>query len=822
MRLASIIVSATILGIGAVVLTHCATSRPAAQESDNIDPAAQAAPQSNTAVGGNTQKTDEIKKDASKADTVKGGGNDKCLAADFGKKLGREHFLLGGSMKDSSFAKAPFDIRYQYLAGAVPGGGPCKRCDGCVVSGKICNDSNGCEWWGCWQSMQQPPGKFVEDFIAKTHKAGAVPMFSYYVWFSVAGYVEGGAEIAGLKDGPKVRDYLADYRFMLEKIAQSKVKTIVHLEPDLWAYAQQVNADPNAIPVALGDAAVPECAKLDNTFTGFAKCMLKMARDIAPNALVGYHASSWSSGVAVFQNTRRSLDVVAEAKKSAAFMRAFGAAEADLVVMTPSDRDAGFNKQWLYPNNEKLPNFEQTNGWAEAIGQELGLAPIWWMVPVGHMGMPNKCDQYEDNRLDHFFDHPDDYAAAGIAGIAFGPGAKCMTNAESDGGHFLSRAAKYYEEPRPLLCPGEKQRRGDKDSSDKDSSKAKVFESNPNTKKSGADTKKSENVSVRLISRNKPAFTNDGPTSKVTDGDYLEYVTRSEYPLYVAIKIGPTSASKVLLRWEDQFGWNYWRGECTPGDYTIEISKDSTNGVNGNWKTVATVTGNEVTSRSHAFDFSGYTWVKMVITRRAATSTASNVRLVEIDVFDISDGRKDHWIFLGDSVTAHAFERAYVPVMYEDIISSSYPDYYPAVIAAGHGGFTTQDIVDRLDKLMQMNSHVDYFAIALGTNDAAGVKVENFERNLRQIIDRILAVGATPILARTFYTLSKYHNTEPYAEVCDKLTAEYGLIKGPDFYNIFKGHKDEYFLDSLHPNEAGEKAIQEGWAEAMIAAGLYK
>ena len=38
---------------------------------------------------------------------------------------GRDRLLIGGSMSDDAFALAPFDLRYRYLSGAVPAGGPC-------------------------------------------------------------------------------------------------------------------------------------------------------------------------------------------------------------------------------------------------------------------------------------------------------------------------------------------------------------------------------------------------------------------------------------------------------------------------------------------------------------------------------------------------------------------------------------------------------------------------------------------------------------------------------------------------------------------------
>ncbi len=105
-----------------------------------------------------------------------------------------------------------------------------------------------------------------------------------------------------------------------------------------------------------------------------------------------------------------------------------------------------------YESPFAAPSFAQAIEWVEALGNGLDLAPLWWQVPYGHLGLPNVCDQYEDNRVDYVFDHPERFAAGGALGVAFGAGATCMTTPATDGGHFVTRAAEYYQNERPLLC----------------------------------------------------------------------------------------------------------------------------------------------------------------------------------------------------------------------------------------------------------------------------------------------------------------------------------------------------------------------------------
>ncbi len=363
-------------------------------------------------------------------------------AKDIGARLNHEHFMIGGDVaRDEDFGAAPFDIRYVYLAGDVPRGGPCVSC------ANDCNTS----WWGCWQWDQLPPGDYVRQFIDKVVAAQAVPMFTYYVWPSVSGGLEGSAEIAALADADHIFDYFSDWRFLMQQIAGSTTEpVIVHVEPDLWGYSQHEGAA-NAVVAAVDAAAAPECESEPNTMAGFTHCLLAIARAEAPNVLVGLHASSWATGADAYLNNDSSYDVGADARATAAYLLDLGADYGDLIVVEMSDRDAGYNNRWWDATDASLPSFAQALTWTKTLSESLGLAQLWWQVPFGHMGLSNTCDAYEDNRLDYVFDHPERFVAAGGLGVTFGAGASCMTTPASDGGHFITRAQAYYESGAPPL-----------------------------------------------------------------------------------------------------------------------------------------------------------------------------------------------------------------------------------------------------------------------------------------------------------------------------------------------------------------------------------
>ena len=129
-----------------------------------------------------------------------------------------------------------------------------------------------------------------------------------------------------------------------------------------------------------------------------------------------------------------------------------------------------------------------------------------------------------------------------------------------------------------------------------------------------------------------------------------------ERPAWVALDIsrGPT---RLLLTWSAAGSFNYDETDYgSPGAYRIETSSDSTDGTDGAWKVVASVTRVITHGAAHSFDFAGQRWVKLVITGAPAVSP-NGVQIDEIGVHDASRGVSDAWFFMGDSITAFAFGR---------------------------------------------------------------------------------------------------------------------------------------------------------------------
>ncbi|HEX5746099.1 MAG TPA: hypothetical protein VFZ09_07635 [Archangium sp.] len=382
-----------------------------------------------------------------------------CLAGPLLSALGKSRVLVGGKMSDAIASQAPFDVRYLYLAGGLfDSAEPCGSCLSCTAQAHSCsNASGGCAWWGCWQWDQQAPGQYLRDFLQAAAARRQIPMITYYEILHASGAVDGTAEVLRVVDVSLMRRYFNDWRFVLKQIGSSTA--LLHLEPDFWAYAQFLAVDPRLLPAAVASANPTDCGHLPNSVAGMGRCLISMARKYAPNAKVGLHASAWATKIDAHLNTNPLFDVTVEARKVADFLSLCGAAEGDFVVVEASDRDAQWyevttgTRRWWDPSNFNYPSFRQAFTWSKALSERLGKPHLWWQLPVGNMSLPGTWEQWRDNRLDYFFDHPDQVAAAHGFGMVFGAGMEGQTNPSTDGGNFVRRSKAYFSSGGQPVCP---------------------------------------------------------------------------------------------------------------------------------------------------------------------------------------------------------------------------------------------------------------------------------------------------------------------------------------------------------------------------------
>lgn len=326
-----------------------------------------------------------------------------------------------------------------------------------------------------------------------------------------------------------------------------------------------------------------------------------------------------------------------------------------------------------------------------------------------------------------------------------------------------------------------------------------------------------------LLSRGAPVAASRRGAEVLVDGVYRDKAWAGGFPspaapAWAAIRVGP-GPTRLLLSWTSSHNHDY-REQLygAPVDYRIETSADSTDGMDGTWRTVVSVAGNPVRSRAHAFDFAGQRWVRLVVTRISPEAIARyGLFLDEIDVHDLSLGGDDVWVFLGDSIGAGVFDRApsHRP-SFADAIAAAHPGYQPAMIDAGFCRARTAEVLARIDDVLAWNPDARVFAILLGANDG---DLATFRAALDALVARIQAAGRIAVVGRIpFQTVYGPDYAAPKNAVLDEVAAAHGLLPGPDLYGWFKAHP-ERLSDGLHPDAKGSVEMSRLWAEAV--APLY-
>jgi acyl-CoA thioesterase I len=309
----------------------------------------------------------------------------------------------------------------------------------------------------------------------------------------------------------------------------------------------------------------------------------------------------------------------------------------------------------------------------------------------------------------------------------------------------------------------------------------------------------------------------------VNDGDYSTSWGAGrptpDRPAWVAIDIG-AGPRRLLLNWSAAGSFNYEETDYgSPGAYRIETSGDSTDGANGTWRTAVDVLAVSVHGQANSFDFTGQRWVKLVVTRTPVQSP-NGVQISEIDVHDITVGERDSWFFLGDSITALAFNRAPLhQPSFAAWVHERHPDYFPAMINGGTGGDKSDEGAAHIGDWLTRNPDARFWAIAYGTNDAAGNASETtrFRANMQAIVDSVRAAGRVPILAAIPFASDGQHRHIPeFNRALDELRVTASLPKGPDLYTWFAAHPEE-LRDGVHPNDRGIQSMNRLWGEAVDA-----
>lgn len=339
-----------------------------------------------------------------------------------------------------------------------------------------------------------------------------------------------------------------------------------------------------------------------------------------------------------------------------------------------------------------------------------------------------------------------------------------------------------------------------------------------------------------LVSVGKPVYSssstglkyiNDGVFGRWMEGDpihsqaWYAWDISPSNPSWIAMKIG-AGYNKLLIQ-SDTSSLPSHR----PYDYTIETSADSTNGSDGAWKTVVTFVGENTlkfdfaptSARNHVIDFEGQSWIRMTITSATKTKHDSHDGVVidELSCFDATNGTPDSWIFIGDSITAEAYNHSFVDTLHA--LSNANTPY---MINCGIPGSSIYHWGKIIDRYLELYPDMKYWLIMLGTNDARTAdrtaNFESYQTTMQLLIDRIKKAGHIPIIAKVPYNFTDgaypVSAIQQFNKIIDTLNSTNELLPGPDFYTYFQSHP-EMFRDKLHPNAAGSAIYCKLWVETI-------
>jgi hypothetical protein len=317
-------------------------------------------------------------------------------------------------------------------------------------------------------------------------------VFSYYQLFQSDPGVSMG-ESAGVKanlvNGSTMRAYYDDLKLFFQKAGAAGGMTVLHVEPDLWAYLQQHASEDDAttVPVQVSSSGQADVAGLPDNAAGFAQAIVRLRDRYAPNVVLAYHFSTWATGTDIVYADPSDATVDALGTRTARFEQSLGA-RFDIAFTDLSDRDAGF-KQFVDHDGGAswytADDFRRSTEFISAFVRAAGLRVVLWQVPLGNTKMRaenNTWEHYQDNKVEWLLDDPSRahlkaYAQAGVVAALFGRGADGPTcacdaaadgvtdpdpiddntgmslSADDDGGYFKQEAANYYDAGFLALTP---------------------------------------------------------------------------------------------------------------------------------------------------------------------------------------------------------------------------------------------------------------------------------------------------------------------------------------------------------------------------------
>ncbi|MEM7127663.1 MAG: hypothetical protein AAF702_15120 [Chloroflexota bacterium] len=333
----------------------------------------------------------------------------------------------------------------------------------------------------------------------------------------------------------------------------------------------------------------------------------------------------------------------------------------------------------------------------------------------------------------------------------------------------------------------------------------------------------------------------------------------------IAVDLEQTLTGHFYFQFWNSSGW-YSGQSAVPQNYEVEVSVDSTDGLNGTWISVHSEVGNSRAFRLHevVMPSGGAQWIRLRVTSSNLDNNTFIMKTIRLYQPSASNGiqsssiqpkttqlntfqdKWDMFAVYGDSITKDANELIGPLGLAKQIQEISNGVEEPLVPVFGLSGQNSTGLVEQTevdsdiyDAFAQdgSGSQALYWGIGLGTNDSQDSidlseetwsNIGAFDERMDAIVQEIIRREAAPILARLpdtdeaqggFGTLAS--KKKLLADI-DRLGAQYRLIPGPDFYTAFRYNiefEESSWLragDGTHHTNEGRLEHVRLWAEAFV------
>jgi chitinase len=294
------------------------------------------------------------------------------------------------------------------------------------------------------------------DYSRNSQEMGLRPAYVIYMLQE-----EGGA--AALKNNIRNADFMRKYFTSIRTVAEKSngYKAIFVIEPDTWGYflqnalEQGTVSDPRQVPATVSNlgAGYEHLNGLPNTLSGVAQGIIRTLRLYAPDSYSGLLMSFWSvngngvTGPPVADGAKGMVywnqgDVTYSAQRNAEFANQLLPATGDRGDFIGVEKNGWSAGNWFVKQNRRdyYWNDEQNAkwvSWSKTLSQGVSLPLLGWQISIGHMGLPNTVNRYEDTFMPYFFTHKQEFFDAGFIGFLAGKGLADCTDFTNLSGNSL-------------------------------------------------------------------------------------------------------------------------------------------------------------------------------------------------------------------------------------------------------------------------------------------------------------------------------------------------------------------------------------------------